>query len=337
MAQVVKSIKIPKNRIVKIGLWNNQNTRYKIGVVYDKLKAKYPNKEVYIANAGFFSMSNPWFPVFGLKIDGQVLASDFSQGGAMTFRNNTIGYIPRGQYPSSECTDAVSGYPSLLEGGAKASSFSYCIDNSDRGRTLLGFNGSYVILACVPDVAGRDDFTLDESINFMKSQGCIYAINLDGGGSSQCNFNGDMIKSSRLVNNFVYIIVEPDSLNNKKQFQLWLNLTYNAGLVIDGSLGPASKKAMIKAMQKEIGVTADGSWGPKSKKAYKYIKRNGPNNTINKVKIIQGALARKGFWINVIDGNFNEALETSVKGYQKWAGLDVDGSVGSATITKLFS
>lgn len=336
MASIEKTIKIPKTRIEKIGLWSNQNTRYTIRTVYDRLRSLYPNKEIYIANAGFFSMSNPWFPVFGLKIDGKVLSADFSQGGSIAFNGNSIAYFKKGEYIPYNYPDAVSGYPSLLENGVKASSFSYCIDNSDRGRTLLGFNDTHVVLTCVPDRAGKADFTLDESILYMKSQGCKFAINLDGGGSSQCIFNGDAITSSRLVNNFVYIIATPE-VNTKKQFQLWLNQTYNAGLVIDGSLGPASRRAMIKAMQTECGVAADGSWGPISKRAYVALKQGSHNNTVNKVKIVQGALARKGFWSGAINGNFDDELTQSVKGYQRSASLSVDGSVGPATITKLFS
>lgn len=337
MAQIQKTVKLPLSRVVKIGIWNNQNKKIKINAVYSDLMARYPNKEIYVANAGFFSMSNPWFPVFFLRVDGKDLAGDYTQGGAIGFKNNLIKYFKKGEYPNTTYPDVVSGYPALLENGVKASSFSYCIDNSDRGRTLLGFNDSSIVLSCIPDVAGTADFTLDESITYLKSQGCTYAINLDGGGSSQCIFNGETITSARLVNNFIYIIANPDTLNNKKQFQTWLNITYKAGLVIDGSLGPATRKAMIKAMQTEIGVTADGSWGPKSKKAYKVIKKGGPYNTINRIKIIQGALARKGFWINTINGNFDSVMEESVKGFQKYYGLEVDGCVGPITINKLFS
>ena len=204
---------------------------------------------------------------------------------------------------------------------------------------MLGFNDTNIMLSCISDVAGSSDFTLDEEVVYMQSLGCKYAINLDGGGSVQCIFNGSKITSARLVNNFVYIVVEPlpdYSKTYKKNFQTWLNNTYNAGLSIDGSLGPLTLKAIIKGMQTEIGVVADGSWGPKSKAAYKYIKKNGPNNTINKIKLIQGALLRKGFWDYEVNGIFSDNMEYWVKQFQKANGLAQDGSVGPATIVKLF-
>ena len=48
----------------------------------------------------------------------------------------------------------------------------------------------------------------------MKSQGCTFAGNLDGGGSTQCNFNGNRISSSRIVSNFVYIVADPAKSNS---------------------------------------------------------------------------------------------------------------------------
>ena len=284
MCAVHLTANIPFDRVIKIGLWNNQSTKYTIGTVYNRLKSQFPDKEVYIANCGFFSMSNPWFPVFGLKIDGQTLAGDWSQGAWIGMNGKKMGYGQRGTIPGLAWPDAVTAYPSLLENFNKSSSFSYIIDNSNRGRTMLGFNDTNVMLSCISDVSGSSDFTLDEEVVYMKSLGCKYAINLDGGGSVQCIFNGSKITSTRLVNNFVYIVVEPipnyDKLY-KKNFQAWLNNEYNAGLIEDGSLGPLTLKAIIKGMQKEIGVTVDGSWGPKSKAAYKYIKKGGPNNTEN--------------------------------------------------------
>lgn len=339
MCAVQLTASIPFNRLIKIGIWNNQNYKYKIATVYSKLQAQYPSKEIYIANCGFFSMSNPWFPVFGLKNNGATLSGDWSQGGWIGMNGNQVTYGKRGTIPDYKWPDAISGYPSLVEEYVRASSFSYIIDNSDRGRTLLGFNPEKIVLTCVADVVGNADFTLDEAVNYMLSCGCKYAINLDGGGSSQCIFNGSKITSSRLVNNFIYMVVEPApdiAKDLRKKCQTWLNQTYNAGLVVDGSLGPLSLKAIIKGMQKEIGVTVDGSWGPKSKAAYKYIKQNGPNNTTNKIKLIQCALLRKGYWDYEINGIFSDNMVYWVKQFQKASGLDPDGSVGPATINKLF-
>ena len=164
------------------------------------------------------------------------------------------------------------------------------------------------------------------------------------------SFNGGKITSSRIVSNFIYIIAEPATstsgstssststtqLQANKNIQKWLNSTYNSGLSVDGKLGPASNKAIIKGMQKECGVSADGSWGPGSKRAYKTISKGSRYNTVNKVKLVQCALARKRYWTGDLTGVFDDAMRNKVMLYQRSVGLAVDGSVGVNTITSLF-
>ena len=52
--------------------------------------------------------------------------------------------------------------------------------------------------------------------------------------------------------------------NDVKWVQQALNITINANLVVDGSFGPASKKAVIQ-FQRRYGLTQDGSFGPASR------------------------------------------------------------------------
>lgn len=84
------------------------------------------------------------------------------------------------------------------------------------------------------------------------------------------------------------------------------------------------------------GLSVDGSWGPGSKRAYKTISKGNRNNTTNKVKLVQCALARKGFWTGTLTGVFDDAMRNKVMLYQRSVGLVVDGSVGVNTITSLF-
>lgn len=330
--------KIPFDRVIKIGMWNNEKNRQTLTTVYNTLVSKYPGKEVYIANGGFFSMQTNWYACWGLKCDNVMVSDGWSGNPFMGMNKKNIKFFGTGNYISASYTDGVSGYPALIENGKKSPSFHNGPDGkSNRGRTMIGYNDKQVILSVIGDVAGDSDFTLEEEYNYMLSQGCTFAMNLDGGGSSQCNFNGKKINSSRKVHNMIYIIAEKDNTPNpKKQFQTWLNTTYNAGLVVDGSLGNASKKAIIKAMQKEIGVTADGSWGTKSKSAYKYLAIGSPNNSKNKITILQGALMRKGYWDSECNGEFDLILKNQLILFQRANKLAADGIAGPATITALF-
>lgn len=348
---VHRTAKIPFSRVIRIGVWDNHTAKKSMNSVYNALKAKYPGKEIYLTNGGFFSMDSTRMPCWGCKADGKVIIGNWKTQSTAYFAMNdkNISFHKYTEAFPSNCSDGISVYPALIENGNKSPSYhTYPDGNSNRGRTMLGYNSQYIVLSCISDTAGNSDFTCAEELSYMKSQGCTFAGNLDGGGSSQCNFNGGKITSSRIVSNFVYIVAKPTSgntgtttpssntVNRNKKIQKWLNSTYGAGLVVDGSLGSASKKAIIKGMQEEYGVTADGSWGPKSKAAYVTLSKGSGSCTVNKVKLVQCALARKGYWDGALTGTFDNVMRNKVMLYQRSAGLDVDGYVGKLTITALF-
>ena len=329
--------KIPFNRIVKIGIWSNHTAKETLNQVYTKLVNKYPGKEIYISNGGFFNMVKDWSPCWGMKSDNVTYSDGWNNSCFMAMMGKEIKFFPQGSAFPVMYTDGITGYPALIEDGKKSNHFHNAPNGkSDRGRTMLGYTGDSVILSCISDVSGSSDYTLTEELNYMLKQGCAYAINLDGGGSTQCNFNGKKITSSRKVHNFVYIVANPDTSNPKKQYQTWLNQTYKSGLSADGSLGPATNKATIKGMQKELGITADGSWGPKSKSTYRTISLNGVYNTPNKIKLIQGALMRKGYWNSPLSDTFNTMLFNQVTLYQRANKITANGMVDLTTINSLF-
>ena len=86
-----------------------------------------------------------------------------------------------------------------------------------RGRSAIGTTKDSFILYCIED-GSKESLTPESLQDYMASQGCKDAIMLDGGGSSQCNFNGYTIVSKRKVQNLilVYIKKEVDSLSTKK-------------------------------------------------------------------------------------------------------------------------
>lgn len=57
-------------------------------------------------------------------------------------------------------------------------------DKSKRGRTAIGIAGENLVVVCVPDNA-PDKMTTATLCQHMVDKGCTFAINLDGGGSSQ--------------------------------------------------------------------------------------------------------------------------------------------------------
>ena len=116
-----------------------------------------------------------------------------------------------------------------------------------------------------------------------------------------------------------------------------MNKKFNSGLAIDGSWGPASKKAYIKAIQQMINklyngkLTVDGSFGPATKKACPYLKYYTLNDL---VWLLQLGLYIKGYNIE-IDGSFGPACKSTVIAYQKAKGLNAEGLAGPLTFETL--
>lgn len=229
--------------------------------LYDNSKTKYSMSKIKkitgcddILNAGIFSFGS-LKPYCHLKIDGKVLASD---------KYTYWGY---GFNSGSGKLDMVSQYSTydnyiccvaMIKDGTKLK-MNY---NSDmggrRGRSAIGTkkDGS-IVLFCSKD---RSSFSMTpESLqNYMLKQGCVNALMLDGGGSSQGNFAGVTVTSSRIVSNYILI---------------WEDKTFKPTgteptvLIKKGSKGTGAK--WTQSMLQRIGyrIAVDGDFGSASDKA----------------------------------------------------------------------
>ncbi|NEQ72419.1 MAG: peptidoglycan-binding protein [Okeania sp. SIO2C9] len=126
-----------------------------------------------------------------------------------------------------------------------------------------------------------------------------------------------------------------------KDLQVVLNATVaDNSLVVDGVFGNLTKAAVM-AFQKENGLTIDGIVGSQTWAIVDTI--DASENDINSrpvlrfgsrgedVEYLQRRLNGIGFGSLVVDGIFGVATEESVKKFQKYYGLTVDGIVGSQT------
>lgn len=156
-----------------------------------------------------------------------------------------------------------------------------------RGRTAVGIdNQNNLVLFCSKD--GTNDAKTPEKLrDYMKyNLKCQSAIMLDSGGSSQCDFNGKKITSSRKVANYLCVWTSSETekpTNNScpytrpvntvkygtrgegaKWVQWHLNKVNNTNLSVDGIFGSNSVKK-LKEFQKQQSLTVDGLCGRTTK------------------------------------------------------------------------
>ena len=78
-----------------------------------------------------------------------------------------------------------------------------------RGRSAIGLKAGALCLYCSSD--GSNDARTPESLrDNLAALGWESAVMLDGGGSSQCDFNGQTIKASRKVHNWICVYLKKD-------------------------------------------------------------------------------------------------------------------------------
>jgi murein DD-endopeptidase MepM/ murein hydrolase activator NlpD len=98
----------------------------------------------------------------------------------------------------------------------------------------------------------------------------------------------------------------------------------------------------VKAAQRALGVRADGVVGPKTRRALGRFARHRLGQRQlhigNKgwdVASLQFRLAEHGFPSADFDGIFGAHIDAALRKFQKWAGLEVDGVAGPATLKAL--
>ena len=155
----------------------------------------------YICNAGFYDMTTGR-PVGHLKADGAVLAKEAwgCWGFAWDKSDIKMAALPAG------AKNYISGVEMLspMIGIHDAMHYRPEVGGS-RPRTAMALTGNKLLLYCA------DSPTTPEALrDTLYKLGAETAIMLDGGGSSQCDFQGQKITSSRRVHNYIAVYLKKD-------------------------------------------------------------------------------------------------------------------------------
>ena len=184
-------LKIQRNELTKIDLINTPQ-----GMTGEEIKKTY-NPDIFI-NAGLYDMKTKTNIVF-LEDENVPDGYYFANKGIGVTSNNDICWCSyKEALNENKIKDYISGAPVLVEKGNINISWGNKVSTQIQGkhmRTAIGFNDKEIILYCSDDV-----ITLEVLASRMRSYGCIYAINLDGGGSQYLHEKIETHKNSTRKN-----------------------------------------------------------------------------------------------------------------------------------------
>ena len=257
----------------RIEIFDNSATRYTMS----KIKKITGCDD--IINGGIFTFGT-LKPLCHLKIEGKVIASDKYKywGYAFNSGSGILNMVNEySTYDNYICCVA------MIKDGVKLK-MSYNSDmGGKRGRSAIGTkkDGS-IVMFCSKDKSSTS-MTPEALQDYMLKQGCVTAIMFDGGGSSQGNFAGVTVTSSRIVSNYILIWedktfkpigTEPTVLikkGSKGTGAKWTqSMLQRIGyrITVDGDFGSASDKA-LRTFQTYWGLEVDGQSGPTTRIALK--------------------------------------------------------------------
>lgn len=198
---IKKFASIPFSQIADIGI--HQNT---IGNKLTAAQVKALYNANYVMNLGFYDMTT-YNPIMALKVNGTWIVKEGNLEG-MSFDKTGIDFC---RADDSLRANFVASYPTLIRGGNIADFTVPAGLGGDRGRSGLGIGADYnIMLGCIGESLSTDDYTLQEFAQDMYARDAKCFINVDGGGSSQGIFPDGIIKSTRVVQSFIYIrLYEP--------------------------------------------------------------------------------------------------------------------------------
>ena len=234
-----------------------------------------------LINGGLFDMRT-WTPCCWLKVDGKMLHSESWSDWGFGFENADL------RMDSSVNIIHYHNFitcVSILKGGTALKLFYPAELGGKRARTAIGIDtAGRVVAYCVPE---STPLTPEELQVVMRQLGCVSALMLDGGGSSQCIMPNGKISSSRIVQNFIAIwtgkveekpgtdcpFAEPThnvgrwcffATRNENKWVQWQLNRHGAALDVDGVFGKLSDAALRK-FQREHGLVADGICGKQTR------------------------------------------------------------------------
>ena len=231
----------------------------------------------YILNGTLYNMSTGEVNCH-LKVSGEIIAAPpYSVNGYVW---NDGKDIRMDVVPNAYARNYIACTP-LLVSGKKLTKLTYDPgQGGSRGRSAIGIKGGNLALYCTKDGSSAAR-TPEKLRDDLFAAGWESAVMLDGGGSSQCDFAGDKITSTRKVQHLILVYLktppcpyaEPTStirrgsVGTGAKWVQWQLNRHGATLTVDGVFGAKSEEA-LKKFQKSAFTDPnewDGKCGPKTR------------------------------------------------------------------------
>lgn len=199
---------LPLSRVERIAIVVTRGTKT-LAQVAAEARSAHPDCEVYVLNGGVYSGAKA---VMHLRSDGYTYAEDpYSYWGYAWDAGPDIamGLVPCGKANYINCVE-------LIRQGTPNPKPRYNPDmGGTRGRTAIGVQNDSLVLYVSGD--GTCDARTPEALrDELAELGCESALMLDGGVSSQCDFNGAKIYSGRKVHNYIVVYVRREAGDKKE-------------------------------------------------------------------------------------------------------------------------
>ena len=170
----------------------------------------------YIINGTLYNMRT-FEPNCHLKADGQVLCKpNYSVAG---YAWNDGPDISMDTLPDPSQRNYIACTPLVLNGKPIANLTYDPGQGGKRGRTVIGIKGDRLALYCTRD-GGTMTRTPEALRDDLAAAGWESAVMLDGGGSSQCWFRGQAIKSTRAVHDIILVYLKGSDTTGVKTYSV---------------------------------------------------------------------------------------------------------------------
>ena len=203
------AVTIPLQDIQKIKIYLN-TSRKSLTAIQKETGADY------IINGTLYNMET-FKPNCHLRVDGRTICTPAYDVAGYAWNDGPD--ISIDTLPDPTQRNYIACTPLVVAGRALPELTYDSGQGGKRGRTAMGIKGDRLALYCTRD-GGTMERTPEALRDDLAAAGWESAVMLDGGGSSQCYFKGDTIKSTRAVHDLILVYLKGSDSTGVKTYSV---------------------------------------------------------------------------------------------------------------------